>query len=77
MKGFPQVVADIDFNRDSDIEKFGSGDRIVTLNCFSEENKEDKVGFSFLLGRKEDEAISLVFDVKELVQKLTQAMLAK
>lgn len=74
MRGFPEIIADVGFNRDDDIKEFGCGSKIVSINYFEEDTGEKKLGLSFNLGHKEDDTITLVFDCKELLSKEVEAI---
>lgn len=76
MRGFPEIIAEIGFNRDDDRKKFGVKNRIVCINFFEAEG-ETKLGFSFNLEREEDDTINLVFDCRELMTKIAQAITEK
>jgi len=66
---FENIVGVFDFNRDDDKKRFGNQDRIITLTCFREDTRI-KIGFSYNLGPKEDNSISMVFGLEELVAKI-------
>lgn len=60
-----RIIAEIDFNRDDDKKEYGTDNRIVRVSRFKEDGLS-KVGITFNLGRREDDAITLVFGVAEL-----------
>ena len=60
------LVADIDFNRNDDKEEFGTDDKVVRVCRFREPDKH-RVGFSFELGRREDDTLNLTFELAELL----------
>ncbi len=59
------IIAEIDFNRDDDAKEYSPDNRIVRIY----RHKEDvlnKVSISFELGRRDDDTVTLSFDVAEL-----------
>lgn len=61
-----KLIADIDFNWDDDKKEFGTADKVVRMCRFKEEDTH-KVGFSFELGRKDDDTLNLTFELAELL----------
>ena len=72
---FPQIVAELGFNCGEDAKEFGNpNNRIVTINCFND-GEMNQIAFSFLLGRKKGDTVTLIFDSEELFPKLITAIL--
>jgi len=67
---FQKIVAEVDFNYEEDEKEFGRGDRIVSLNRFTDEEKQDVLGITFKLGRKEDDTMNLILPYREFIQKV-------
>jgi len=67
---FQKIVAEVDFIYHEDGKEFGRGDRIVYLNRFTDEEKQDVLGITFKLGRKEDDTMKLILPYREFIQKV-------
>lgn len=65
-----KLIGDIDFNRDDDKKEFRLDDKVVKVNRFKEDGRH-LVGFSFELGRKEDDTLNLIFELGELLTAIT------
>lgn len=61
-----RLIADIDFNRDDDKKEFSTEDKVVRVTRFKDE-EGDQVGFSFELGRKDDDTLNITFKLGELL----------
>lgn len=60
-----EIIAETTFNRDDDANEFGSQRRIIDIAA-----GENIVSFSFELGRKDGDTITLLFDWPEFLLKL-------
>ena len=67
---FQNIVAKISFNYDKDEEEFGKGNRIVSLNRFTDEEGQDVIGITFELGPEEDHTLRLALPSIEFIEKL-------
>lgn len=73
---FQTLVAEVDFNYNTDKDEFGDRDRIVSLNRFTSEEGQSVIGFTFMLGRKKgnsslyDDTITLVLPYEEFIAKI-------
>lgn len=68
------LIAEVEFNRPEDREQFAKGDKIVSLNCFTDSDETPVIGLCFDLGADPDDRISLIFPLEELMAKLVKAI---
>lgn len=76
----PSIIGEVEFNYDEDKKEFcinphGANNRIVDIyGCIKEDGKL-QLSLSFVLGRKDDDTISINFDGEELLKKIQQALI--
>ncbi len=73
-KDMPSIEAETSFNYDDDKKEFGQGPKRVTLHSSIDEDSSSTISFGFDLGRKEDDDLTLTFEVEELMQKIARAI---
>lgn len=60
-----EIIASVDFNRDEDIKEFGCQRRVIDIDLAGK-----TLTISFEMGRKEDDAITLLLDWQEFILKI-------
>ncbi len=80
-KKYPELLADVCFNYDSDTKEFGlfphgNNTKKVDLNGGINKDNSLRLSISFILGRKEanDDTITLTFNAEELLLKIQSAL---
>lgn len=61
-----KLIASIDYNRDDDKKELKTKDKVVRVCRFKEEDRH-LMGFSFELGRKDDDTLNLTFELEGLL----------
>ena len=74
---FEKIVAEVDFNYDEDKAEFKTADRIVRLNRFTNEDRQDMLAITFNLGRKEDDSMNLILPFGGFVTKIESLTVKK
>jgi len=67
---FQTIIAEVDFNHEDDREAFGVGNRVASLNRFTNDEGQDRIGITFALGRKQDDTINVIVPSSEFIEKL-------
>lgn len=73
MQEIYNIVASMDFNRPEDREHFGTGNKMISLNCFTQDDIP-VIGLSFDLGAEPDDRMYLILPLEELMVKLVKAI---
>lgn len=68
------IVGEIGFNYDADAKEFGIGKKVITLTSSVSEQGEPLTTIGFMLGRKEDDDVSITMRTHELMKALIETL---